>query len=336
MCYKKYGHNIPHECDHGHIINASIFTEEKYIRLKYEGALYNFQNEDTAIMYNCYQFCREMERGHIHIINKSELQHVQNIQYYFNENFIRILNDDSYECKCEFFWKCYLKFEFDNKFTPNEKENFNKCPAICPLCNGKKQYCEEKLWHKPILNQENSKEYWFSKEGHKFTCYHPIPWHTIFVIDKSGSMDRGDITPNIPSIYSNGNFNNRMGKLIEIMNNYLDNRNRNNNKEDMFSLVVFSDNSKIIFENHSILPEKDFNFIKNCMDKIGKCEGETIFYLGFNKAEEIVTKIDRKKFKPVIILFSDGEDQKKDETIKSVKRVRQYFINNIIYYLYLL
>ena len=57
------------------------------------------------------------------------------------------------------------------------------------------------------------------------------------------------------------------------------------------------------------------------MKRIGKCKGETVFSLGFNEAEKILNNIDRRRYKPVIILFSDGEDQKMPQTIKIVKKV---------------
>ena len=167
----------------------------------------------------------------------------------------------------------------------------------------------------------NSFQFWISQEGHKFVCNHPIPCHTIFIIDKSGSMSRNDISPIIPSIYSNDDFKNRMGKLIENMDNYINKRIHDNNLNDVFSLITFSDEAKIIFNNNRINFGENFNFINECMKRIGKCKGETVFSLGFNEAEKILNNIDRRRYKPVIILFSDGEDQKMPQTIKIVKRV---------------
>jgi len=167
----------------------------------------------------------------------------------------------------------------------------------------------------------NSFQFWISQEGHKFVCNHPIPCHTIFIIDKSGSMSRNDISPIIPSIYSNDDFKNRMGKLIENMDNYINKRIHDNNLNDVFSLITFSDEAKIIFNNIKMKFGENFNFINECMKKIGKCKGETEFSLGFIEAEKILNEIDRKKYKPVIILFSDGEDQKMIKTIEIVKRV---------------
>jgi uncharacterized protein YegL len=221
-----------------------------------------------------------------------------------------------------------LKFEFDEKFDSNQKKLFNKCPAICPLCKeiNKKNYCELDLWHEPKTNSlDYENKYWISYEGHQFNCHHPAPCHTIFIIDKSGSMSRNDITPNITKISSNEYFNNRMGRLIESIDKYVNRRNKNN-KEDIFSFVTFSDKADVIFSNINCNSNKQFNLINKSMEKIGKCEGETEFYLGFKEAEKILSNINRKKYKPVIILFSDGADQKPEETYKIVNRVSIYFI----------
>ena len=134
-------------------------------------------------------------------------------------------------------------------------------------------------------------------------------------------MSRNDISPIIPSISSNADFKNRMGKLIENMDSYINKRIHDNNLNDVFSLITFSDEAKIIFNNIKMKFGENFNFINECMKKIGKCTGETEFSLGFIKAEKILNEIDRKKYKPVIILFSDGEDQKMIKTIEIVKRV---------------
>ena len=121
-----------------------------------------------------------------------------------------------------------------------------------------------------------------------------------------------------------------MGKLIESMDGYVGRRNRNN-KEDVFSFVAFSDKAEVIFKNINYYSNKDFNLINQLMEKIGECKGETEFYLGFKEAEKILSNINRKKYKPVIILFSDGADQKPDETFKIVNRVSILFIYHIFY-----
>ena len=340
MCDLIIGHTekYHHINKHGHIINANIFTKENNLTLNFLDKEYHFQNEDSAEMYTCVKYCKQMGRGHIHILEKSEFEKIKNFEIYIKDNFAKLIYKDLYGCKCEFFWKIYLQFDFDEEFDRDQKYLFNKCPALCPLCKGNKkvQYCEEDLWHKPVLISGNNDKFWVSQEGHKFVCNHPIPIHTIFIIDKSGSMRIKDIFPIIPTIYSNDDFNNRMGKLIENMDSYINKRISDNNLNDVFSLITFSDEAKIIFNNIKMNFGEDFNFINECMNKIGKCIGETDFSLGFIEVEKLLNQMDRKKYKPVIILFSDGEDQKMTQTIEIVKRVSIYFLINDIIFIFIL
>ena len=61
------------------------------------------------------------------------------------------------------------------------------------------------------------------------------------------------------------------------------------------------------------------------MQKIGECNGETEFYLGFIEGQKILENINQEKYKPVIILFSDGADQKQKETTEIVNSVSIYY-----------
>lgn len=136
-------------------------------------------------------------------------------------------------------------------------------------------------------------------------------------------MGRDDITPASPKISSKKGFNNRLGRLIEILDIYVKKRNTIN-YEDIFSLISFSDKAEIIFKNINISYDKPFNLVSKCLDTI-EAGGETEFYKGLIEGEKILSKIDRKKYKPVIILFSDGADQKQDETIEIIERVSFYY-----------
>ena len=263
-------------------------------------------------------------------ISKNELEK-NNID--LTNNNIKQYNDNLYDCKCEFFWKIYLKFEFDNEFDQDSKNEFNKCPAKCPFCeeNNEKTYCILDLWHEYAKNDKTNKnKYWISKDGHKFTCKHPTPCHTIFLIDCSTSMDYNDICPNIEKIKNNPNFNNRLGLFINVIDNY--SRKRNNlNEEDIFSIISFNSKSNIILTNYNLnnnLNEKDI--IDECMSKI-KIDKGTNFENAFIQASEILAKTNKQKYQPVIILLTDGDDCNKENTINFIKKVSYYLILFIYY-----
>ena len=228
-----------------------------------------------------------------------------------------------YDCKCEFFWKTYLKFEFDHEFDQDSKNEFNKCSAKCPFCdeNNEKTYCVLDLWHECAKNEPKNNNCWISKDGHKFTCKHPTPCHTIFLLDCSTSMNYNDVTPNIEKIKNRPNFNNRIGVFINVIDNYSRKRNSLNN-EDVFSLITFNSKSNIIFDDCSL---NEINIIDECINKIKIKEG-TNFELAFTKASEILEKIDKQKYQPVIILLTDGDDCNKEKTISYITKVSIIYI----------
>ena len=215
-----------------------------------------------------------------------------------------------------------MQFRFKNEFESELKESFNKCPAKCHLCNENQitTYCELDLWHEPVNNNDIEENYWVSQEGHKFSCKHQIPCHTIFIIDKSGSMDEGDIKPRNEQIKVNHDFDNRLGCVIHVIDNYVKVRDRIN-QEDLFSFVAFNDEANIIFQEFNVNLNREINLISECMKKIFSASGGTNFKEGFIKANEILLNINRQKYKPVIILLSDGGDENNKETIEYVKNV---------------
>jgi hypothetical protein len=180
------------------------------------------------------------------------------------------------------------------------------CPAKCRIClnDNKNTFCDLNLWH------ENS---------HNFNCGHLqlVPYHTIFIIDKSSSMGISDITPNCYKLNSKG-FDNRLGCVIHVVDNYVKKRLSINNN-DIFSFVAFNSGGQIIFQNYNYKRINSLDLIDECMELIGGPDGGTRFLEGFKRAKDILFTINKKEFKPVIILLSDGEDFCPYRTIEYIK-----------------
>ena len=66
--------------------------------------------------------------------------------------------------------------------------------------------------------------------------------------------------------------------------------------------------------------------IDECIKLMGYPEGDTNFIKGFEKAINILEDIDINKYNPLIILLSDGDDDKPNKTIDCVKEVSIYEI----------
>ena len=303
LCELEYGHNSFHYCKHGQIKNSFIQTEEESISINYLEKEYTFGNEEEAIMFSCYQYCREQKRGHVHRISSKD---IVDLEDNLKNGKIRKMNDDLYECKCEYFWKTFLTFRFENEFDINLIKEFSMCPAKCRIClnDNKNTFCDLNLWHENL---------------HNFNCGHSelVPYHTIFIIDKSGSMGESDITPNCYKLNSKG-FNNRLGCVIHVVDNYVKKRLSINNN-DIFSFVTFNDGGQIIFQNYKYEKLNSMDLIEECMNLIGQPCGYTSFLEGFKKAKDIFTTINKEIFKPVMILLSDGGDHHENETIEYIK-----------------
>ena len=71
MCNSEYGHENYHDCEHGLIVNATVFTEGNDARLNYFNKQLEFQKGESPNMYTCYMYCKEQGRGHLHIIDSS-------------------------------------------------------------------------------------------------------------------------------------------------------------------------------------------------------------------------------------------------------------------------
>ena len=328
LCELDFGHNSKHYCNlHNQIVNCVIQTEDDNVIIKYRGKDINVKNEEDAIIYNCTQYCREQGRGHVHRLEKNKIDNFEenlnkgNIQKTNNEN------DDIYDCKCEFYWKAFLNFDFDLQFEDDLRKKFNLCPAKCPLCESDNEsYCPEELWHKPLKSEDNKDiNCWISLDGHKFKCKHMIPCYTIFIIDTSKSMSKNDIQPEISIIKNNKKFgkqyDNRLGSVIQVIDKYTKTRN-SINPEDIFSFIKFNKEAEIFFEEINLQRDK-INIINDCMEKIGDVVKGTCYLAGLLEAQRLLDKMDRKKYKPLIILLTDGHDEKdkEKETLKKIDEV---------------
>ena len=303
LCELDYGHDSFHYCKHGQIKNSFIQTEEENILINYLDKEYIFENKEEAIIFSCYQYCREQKRGHVHRIRSID---IVDLKTNLKNGKIRKINEHLYECKCEYFWESFLKFRFENEFDDNLIKEFNMCSARCKFCHNNNQvtFCNLNLWH------ENS---------HNFICKHLeiVSCHTIFIIDKSESMGIRDLQPKCERLKHG--FNNRLGCVIHIVDNYIKKRLSINDK-DIFSFVTFNFQGEIIFQNYKSANINSINLIDECMKLIGRASGGTSYLEGFKLAKEIFSTINRKEYQPIMILLSDGDDYLPETTIDYVKK----------------
>ena len=129
-----------------------------------------------------------------------------------------------------------------------------------------------------------------------------------------------DISPKCEKLKKNKNFNNRLGCVIHVVDNYVKKR-LNLNIEDYFSFVSFSDNAVINFEYYDYNKLEFIDLIDECICSIGIPHGGTQIIEGFKKANEILSSINNNYYRPVLILLSDGEDWNEKDTLDYVQEV---------------
>ena len=295
FCSLVYNHSsLLHICNHGNIMNSRIYiSDSSEAKVKKNSIIYTFKNNEDANIFTCDEYCREQDQGHTHLLSEIPIIDNENVKEY-NKN-----NDHYYECKCSYFWNKFLEFSGNTN-----EEKSSKCNCYCDGKHedeknekGEKVYCGLPLWHK--------------SEEHVFKCNHSNGIYTIFLVDQSGSMGNGSITPNRKDLQNE----NMIGAAIEAILNYCEERAGKNPKEKC-ALISYDSNASVVFED---IPIKEIDTIKNeCIANL-KPKGGTEFLYAFQKAKTIIDNAKNYKgYIPRIILLTDGLDFHHVETINYI------------------
>jgi len=273
-CTETIDHKNLHKTAHGNMENSSIkiIGSSGHVEVKSKNEYYKFDNEESATVFSCEEYCRSQGQGHTHLISKSTIDKLNNKNE--KEKNCREYDSNYYECKCSFFWEKIL--EFDNQIEYEIKRKFELCDCVCP-CDKQNQlyYCQRELWHMKNIPEE-LKGKWLSPEGHKFDCEHPSGIYTIFLIDTSGSMDSEKTKPSNEEIQKSQGLNNMLGSAIEVLLHFTEVRNAINRREKC---------ALIGFDNYAVLKFKDKyvnepEIKKKCLEL--KTGGRTEFKEAFN------------------------------------------------------
>ncbi|KAK9798901.1 hypothetical protein WJX73_004962 [Symbiochloris irregularis] len=168
------------------------------------------------------------------------------------------------------YWEHHLGFEDP---TPQDKQReFALCGVQCgsdlhdeDADEGRPvPPCELELWHQPqpagVLPQGEAVGY-ISANGHFFKCTHGNhdsggACHTVFIIDRSGSMAGTDTRPCAPQLVNAANFSasqlgNKLGVVYEAILAYTSIR-AARSPQDLISFVAFDTHADIIFERQPV------------------------------------------------------------------------------------
>ena len=321
FCNNLYGHKDVHKCYHGNIKNSSIYisdatSKNPFAIINKDNRNYRLTEGEKAEIFTCDDYCKQQGQGHIHFyesdkeINSNEVKLERKNMY----NFL-------YKCNCSYFWKNILKFDGD--FNKREEEIFNLCDWKCKYSTHEiPEYCQLKLWHKPVVQIPKKTRGKWVFNGHLFKCNHPKGIYSIILIDSSGSMSSKSQKPTNLGILEK--MPNIMGAALQSIDTYCKIRAEKSPK-DRYALFGFNNKVIEVFQNLAI---QECNIIlEKCYEKL-KPKGYTNFKCAFKKAFNLISfpNLDRDEFIPVIILLTDGLDHENEGTLPFVEQVIIYII----------
>ncbi|KAH7438563.1 hypothetical protein KP509_04G020600 [Ceratopteris richardii] len=333
-CQLPFGHAGLHDTQHGNMKKSRFVADTENI--DFHGRQYVRGESGVAEM--CAMYCRARGRGHTHLIPCPERSGV-----YPEERKVRctekVYDGAKHLTKKEqrdlgekdpldqmmhaTYWE-YIGFK--DPCDKHEGKFFALCDHYCPSEEHndakEKSYCTETLWHNPVPRDTRmgSTRGYVSEDGHHFSCTHTTitPHNVIFVVDKSYSMDSGDIKPKLKMFPQN-----RLGCVYDAMLRFITLRLQDSGRvreKDIMSVVLFGSDARIQVELKPI-SESLINDLPPTTD------GCTNYSSGLEKAELILDKSRQKpehsSKTPVIIFLSDGENNDGSDPVSKVRGMKR-------------
>lgn len=191
--------------------------------------------------------------------------------------------------------------------------------------------CQLPLWHLPLpvgTLPDNRLTGYVSANGHYFECTHGQTGggalcHTVFIIDRSGSMASAEVRPSNPQLKFAAGFSsvldNKLGVVYEAMMNYANIR-HSNSPGDLVSFVSFDDQATLEFESLSAA-EDLLPHILNVTPR-----GGTRFTTGLFKAFQLLhagRANQQNTHTPVFILLTDSGAHDSQATLSYLRQAMQ-------------
>jgi len=208
----------------------------------------------------------------------------------------------------------------------------HKASLCCEFAGEQLPSCQLPLWHLPQpvgTLPENRLTGYVSANGHFFECTHGSTGggalcHTIFIIDRSGSMASTDVRPSNPQITNAAGFSraldNKLGVVYEAMLNYTNIR-HTNSPGDLVSFISFDTQAAAEFSNLSAA-EDLLPYILSVDPR-----GGTHFTCGLHAAFELIRNARANQqnaaHTPVFILLTDSGAHDRHATLSFLRQTMQ-------------
>lgn len=151
----------------------------------------------------------------------------------------------------------------------------------------KKSYCIENLWHKfiPKIGKRMNSITYVTDDGHQFSYdhYNNVPYHVLFVIDKSGSMSNSNI---IPTMTKFNNHDCRTGCVYEDILRFIQARLR----------IVCEDSiSVVLFDTSTMVAVQIKDMEEDVVDSLFqyRASGGTTYSSGLDATQKLMMKATR-------------------------------------------
>ncbi|KAL5634326.1 hypothetical protein ACGC1H_002410 [Rhizoctonia solani] len=219
---------------------------------------------------------------------------------------------------------------FEDPYGAGLRTEFAKCDARCAdPAHGDPSECILPIFHAPKSQNPSPSSGYISHDGHQFACVNPASvqqaYHIVFVVDNSGSMGRGDITPEPTPIRDrlvSENCNDRYGAVVSALYTFWKSREGNQVRSssvvraDHYSVVVFDNKAEARVDNdwrltadqlvEKLIPQKS-------VDGWG-----TEFEEAIKVAHEVIESNWSSQRAPVLVFLSDGEDRIQEQSIRNL------------------
>ncbi|GLJ34388.1 hypothetical protein SUGI_0691360 [Cryptomeria japonica] len=325
FCRRPVGHLGLHETTHGNMRNVRFISEEEDIDIK--DRKYKWGEKGEAEM--CNMYCRKQGRGHIHLVPCKGFEICASNLYDGARHETVKYGPDVDVPKDEMTHETYWEYvRFVDPCTKEEGIEFGLCNHYCQSEEhnseekaSKNSYCTENLWHEPIskTGQRMNSAGYVTDDGHHFSCDHSnnVPYHVVFVIDKSGSMSCSDISPTMAKF---NNHDCRLGCVYEAILRFIQARLRTV-CEDSISVVLFDTSARVavgIQDMEEVVVDLLLQY---------RASGGTTYSSGLDAAQKLMMKATRDLKEdmktPVVIFLSDGENNGGEDPVSFVNRMKR-------------
>ena len=326
FCSKPHGHTGLHATTHGNMIDRTFAGEHREIDVA--DRKYVWGERGTAEM--CPLFCRVQGRGHIHLAlcgagaggvcaGSAAPRSARHETKRYGPD-VDVPKD---EIKHAAYW---AGMGFEDPCSSTDQSEFGLCGHYCgsrshaaapagaggaagPSRQGEqieRSYCSLPLWHDAAAASAGvGSGHHASADGHLFSCSHPTAgqYHTVFIIDRSGSMASQDARPTLTAIAHQNN--NRLGCVYEAIVRFCRVR-RAAGARDVVSVVLFNHAASIVLRWATIASDEQ---LLGTLGAHGP-DGGTSFRAGLSAAATLLggQSGSTSTARPTAIVFlSDGE-----------------------------